>query len=66
MFRSATVFAVAVVFVIAISASARTQCHSDFAYDANYLIDNKVGIIVDAEGTGSIIWLSRKTCWTNF
>src|SRR5262249_4275936 len=22
-----------------------------FAYDANYLIDNKVGIIVDAEGT---------------
>jgi hypothetical protein len=22
-----------------------------FAYDANYLIDNKVGIILDAEGT---------------
>ena len=22
-----------------------------FAYDANYLIDNKLGIIVDAEGT---------------
>jgi hypothetical protein len=22
-----------------------------FAYDANYLIDNKVGIIIDAEGT---------------
>jgi hypothetical protein len=22
-----------------------------FAYDANYLIDNKTGIIVDAEGT---------------
>jgi hypothetical protein len=24
-----------------------------FAYDANYLIDNKAGIIVDAEGTGT-------------
>jgi transposase len=24
-----------------------------FAYDANYLIDNKAGIIVDAEGTGA-------------
>jgi len=24
---------------------------SVFAYDANYLIDNKVGIILDAEGT---------------
>src|SRR6267378_7274124 len=23
-----------------------------FAYDANYLIDNKAGIILDAEGTG--------------
>ena len=25
--------------------------HPFFAYDANYLIDNKAGIIVDAEGT---------------
>jgi hypothetical protein len=24
---------------------------SFFAYDANYLIDNKAGIIIDAEGT---------------
>ena len=26
-----------------------------FAYDANYLIDNKVGIILDAKGT----WANR-------
>jgi hypothetical protein len=26
-----------------------------FAYDANYLIDNKAGIILDAEGTAPIV-----------
>jgi transposase len=30
---------------------ARKGTHPFFAYDANYLIDNKTGIIVDAEGT---------------
>jgi transposase len=30
---------------------AKTGINPFFAYDANYLIDNKVGIIVDAEGT---------------
>lgn len=30
---------------------ARPSMEPFFAYDANYLIDNKVGIIVDAEGT---------------
>jgi hypothetical protein len=30
---------------------ARTKMSPFFAYDANYLIDNKLGIIVDAEGT---------------
>jgi hypothetical protein len=30
---------------------ARKGINPFFAYDANYLIDNKVGIIVDAEGT---------------
>ncbi len=30
---------------------ARKNSDAFFAYDANYLIDNKVGIIVDAEGT---------------
>jgi hypothetical protein len=30
---------------------ARKNTDPFFAYDANYLIDNKVGIIVDAEGT---------------
>jgi transposase len=29
----------------------RKGIHPFFAYDANYLIDNKVGIIIDAEGT---------------
>jgi len=30
---------------------ARTKMSPFFAYDANYLIDNRLGIIVDAEGT---------------
>src|SRR3974377_567281 len=30
---------------------ARKNTDPFFAYDANYLIDNKAGIIVDAEGT---------------
>lgn len=30
---------------------AKTGINPFFAYDANYLVDNKVGIIVDAEGT---------------
>ena len=30
---------------------ARPGCDPFFAYDANYLIDNKAGIIIDAEGT---------------
>ena len=30
---------------------ARKKLSPFFAYDANYLIDNKLGIIVDAEGT---------------
>jgi hypothetical protein len=30
---------------------ARKNADPFFAYDANYLIDNKAGIIVDAEGT---------------
>jgi transposase len=30
---------------------ARPRMRAFFAYDANYLIDNKLGIIVDAEGT---------------
>jgi hypothetical protein len=30
---------------------ARRNSDPFFAYDANYLIDNKAGIIVDAEGT---------------
>jgi hypothetical protein len=30
---------------------ARKKMSPFFAYDANYLIDNKLGIIVDAEGT---------------
>ena len=29
----------------------KEEHRSVFAYDANYLIDNKAGIIVDAEGT---------------
>jgi hypothetical protein len=33
----------------------RAKCdgnrHPFFAYDVNYLIDNKAGIVVDAEGT---------------
>jgi len=30
---------------------AKTGINPFFAYDANYLVDNKAGIIVDAEGT---------------
>ena len=38
-----------------------------FAYDANYLIDNKAGIIVDAEGTRAnrtVGLLLPRPCWT--
>jgi transposase len=38
-----------------------------FAYDANYLIDNKAGIILDAEGTAPIAKRrspSPRPCWT--
>ena len=31
--------------------SARKNVHPDFVYDANYLIDHEMGVIVDAEGT---------------
>ena len=38
---------------------ARKKMSPFFAYDANYLIDNKLGIIVDAEGTARQIAAKR-------
>ena len=46
---------------------ARKNTDPFFAYDANYLIDNKAGIIVDAEGTRAnrIVEIAiTRTMWT--
>jgi hypothetical protein len=39
---------------------ARKGIDTTFYYDANYLIDNRFGIIVDAEGTRSSLRSGRK------